>query len=974
MKVERLRINHLKNPLGFALKTVTASYQVTQASGSRQETARIRVSLDPEGKGEVYDTGRADWVSGLGTRLPLSLSPCTRYYWKVWVWDNAGDVGESETAWFETGRMELGLEGISISADLKEGIPVLEKDFSLEEECTRARLYLCGLGVFEAYLNGKRIGDEVLTPYLTSYESHIQYLTFDVGKELCKGENLLQIYLAPGWYMGSYGYRQNPDRTKGRIPELMLTLDMFFRDGRKKTVVSDLSWKYRLSPIVYSDIYNGEKRDDTLLSQEEKAFFRENPGAYGPARSVKPGKLCPERKQFEKEQPENEQLENKQPREEPSERIQARRSVPVRVKAVLKPAALLLTPKGELVLDMGQNITGRITFRCRGKRGDTFVFTHGEILQKGNFYRENYRTARAEYIYVSDGEEKKVFPRFTFYGFRYVKITDEKGDIPKGIENGDFTGEVLTSQIEETASLQTGNALLNQLISNIRWSQWDNFLDVPTDCPQRDERLGWMGDAQIFAKTACINGECYAFYRKYLYDVWMEQKRCGGMAPQIVPSVDKSPKTSAAWGDAAVILPWVLYETYGDASILEEQWESMKQWAAYIDRCNARAGTNPYLWQNGFHYGDWLALDGGCYHMPVGGTDTFFLSSAYFYRTVKILSLAAKALDKREEEKHYAQKADKIKNAIWETYFTRSGRLCMDTQTGYAVALQFGLYWGEDHKKLLAEGLEKRIRMDGYRMKTGFVGTPLLLPALAQAGLEKTALRLLMQEDCPGWLYQVKLGATTVWERWDSVRPDGTMSDTGMNSLNHYANGSVLEWMYGWIGGIRQLPGDAGYGNVLINPLVCREIGHAFMVFDTAQGRYEIQWELRDGDILYLRCVIPFGAKARIRFPYAGEEMLRQYGESVERKAGEYEFCYALNPQFEDRPSLKDSVRWLVKNPKIKRYLYERVPMLAKVDGARIQDMTLQELSRLPFFLGIGTKIGLDEKTLQEIEEFLKAL
>lgn len=939
MLVGHLRINHLENPLGYEMKTVTASYRVTEALGKRQEYARIRVSLDPQGKEIVYDTGKARWVSGQGTRLPLCLMPCTRYYWKVWVWDDEKEEGQSPTAWFETGRMDLGLQGKWITAGLEEGIPILEKSFLFCENCTKARLYICGLGVFEAWLNGRRIGEEILTPYLTSYESHTQYITFDVGDYIRQGENTLQVYLAGGWYLGSYGYRQNPDWAKGRKPKLLLTMDLYGESGAKTTIVSDPSWKYRISSIVYSDIYNGEFWDDN----REEALLSQGPALQCPV--------------------EKEPL--------PAENVRARLSVPVGIQQTIKPAALLQTPAGELVLDMGQNITGRITFRCRGQRGAKYVFTHGEILQKGCFYRDNYRTAKAEYIYISDGREKTVFPRFTFYGFRYVKITDGNGKPPKDIFLEDFTGQVLTSHIEETGKLQTGNQLFNRLINNIMWSQRDNFLDVPTDCPQRDERLGWTGDAQIFARTACLNGECYGFFRKYLYDIWMEQRRYQGMAPQIVPYIGRSPRTSAGWGDAAVMIPWVLYTTYADASILEEQWESMVAWVKYIDRCNQQAGTDPDLWQNGFHYGDWLAFDGGCYHMPVGGTETFYISSAYFFRAVQILHQAAKALGKKEEEVFYGQKAARIKDAIQREYFTRSGRLCMDTQTGYAVALVFQLYQGEEQRRRLSEGLAGRIRRDHYQLKTGFVGTPLLLPALSEVGLDKIAMRLLLQEECPGWLYQVKLGATTVWERWDSVKPDGSMSDTGMNSLNHYANGSVLEWIYGRIGGVRPLREDAGYGMVRISPLVSPQIGWASMALNTAWGCYRIKWEIRGERTLYLKCRIPFGAKAEICLPYPDSRALEKYGACQEREAGEYEYCYDMTLDFMDRPSLEDSVRELVKTPQIKDYLYRKVPMLAKVDGADIQDMTLNEMAKLPFFLGIGTDIGLDDGTLEEIGQWL---
>lgn len=927
MRIEKLRINHIERPLGYLLRRITATYQVTQAKGRRQERARILVARDPELQNIVFDTGITDSVSPLGTPLIFRQEPSARYYWKVQVWDDEGDCGESGVSWFETGLLEEGWEGISITPQLEDAfLPVMEKDFTLDKLPERARLYICGLGVFEAFLNGSRVGEEEMTPYLTPYHSYVQYLTFDVGSLLRIGENNLRVHLGGGWYKGNYGYRQNEDYALGRRFQLLAQMNLWDQDGAVRRIGTDLSWKAAKSNVTISDIYEGEWVDDTL----------EDARRY----PVRAGDLDPGI-------------------------VKERLSMPVSVMEHLAPAAILHTPKGETVIDMGQNMVGRLSFRCRGKRGERFLFEHGEVLQDGCFYRDNYRTAKAMFSYVSDGIEKEVHPRFTFFGFRYVRVTCRQP-----LRLTDFRGEVIYSCLERTGTLTTGNQLVNRLISNILWSQKGNFLDVPTDCPQRDEQLGWTGDAQIFARTACLNMECYSFFAKYLHDISLEQEEAGGMVPQVVPNVDRSRKTSAAWGDAAVIIPWALYEIYGDASVLEEQFESMCSWVAYIDRMNREHGTHPDLWQNGFHYGDWLALDGGYYHMPVGGTDTYYLSSAYFYLSVSLTARAAGVLEKRERERYYREKAARIKAAIRQEYFTPNGGLCMDTQTGYLTAIVFGLYEGEEQKKRLGEKLEERLRKDGYQLKTGFVGTPALLPALSMTGRQELAYRILLDTSCPGWLYPVTMGATTMWERWDSIRPDGHISDTGMNSLNHYANGSVMEWLYGYMAGIRQQEGSVGYRRVEICPGVHPALKSVSVRLDTAMGCYGLDWRIQEGN-LEISLDIPFGGEARVTLPYVKGKLRINGAPGQETEFTVASGHYELEDDYIPRHNMAESVRELIRSQEIREYLYRRIPMLERIDGAEIQNMTLPELARLPFFLGIGTKLGMGQETLYEVEEYI---
>ncbi len=928
----------MKRPLGYWYRTLTASYEIEKENKQEREISagRILVSEDETFSSIIYDTGKSRSVRGMAVRLDVPLKPCTRYYWKVQVWQYESSMVQSDTEWFETGLMDRGFQGIPIAPSFPSDSPVVfEQSFTAKRLPERARLYICCLGVYEVRINGVRVGDEVLAPGLTVYDRYVQYQTYDTGAYIREGENRIEVEAADGWYKGKYGYRQNEAYANGKQYELLA--DLYF-DG-ECVLRTDCTWKVRRSTVRSSDIYDGEVCD---------------PGFdVGSQASVVPGSL-------------------------EAGVVKERLGVPVRVKERLQAKRIIRTPAGENVLDMGQNMAGRVRFFCREPKGTRVVLEHGEVLQNGCFYNRNYRTAKAEYIYISDGIPRWIYAKFCFFGFRYVRITGITEPDP-----ADFFGEVIYSDLEPLSRIHTGHSLLNRLMENILWSQKSNFIDIPTDCPQRDEKMGWTGDAQIFAETACMNMECYPFFRKYLHDIALEQQKNGGKVPQIVPSVGRSELTSAAWGDAAVIIPWTLYRIYGDPSILEEQYESMKAWIGYIDSQNRENGTDPCLWQNGFHYGDWLALDGGYYHMPTGGTDVYYVSSVYFYHSVKLLAKTAEVLGRETDFRIYSEKAEQIRQAVRREYFAGSGKVAVNTQTACILALVFGIARGEEREPVKQQFLEK-IRRDGYHLKTGFAGTPFLLEALSECGRNDLALRILLDEEYPGWLYPVTLGATTMWERWDSLNPDGKMSDTGMNSLNHYANGSVGAWIYCRLAGLRQQPGSAGFSRTVIEPLVSPKLGGLDFELHTASGWYKIVWETKrrgEKEYVKLSVTIPPGAETEIRLPCVAEDMepVLENGKMISgivlmRGAGEYIYEYRLSPSWRTYYSMEDSVRELVRNPEIRDYLYRKVPMLEKVDGAEIQNMTLEQMSRLPFFLGIGTHLGLEKPVLEEIRTFISKI
>ena len=924
MRIEEMRINHMERPLGFSYPTLTASYKVREARGHRQESARIQVAADENFRHIVCDTGRGSGVTGLGTRLEMTLLPCVRYYWRVQVWDETGDTEISGTEWFETGLMERGFQGISIAPCLDRTVqPVFERDFRLEQKPESARLYITCLGVYEARINGKRVGEEILAPGLTVYDRYVPYQTYDVTDLLQAGGNRIQVAAGDGWYKGRYGCCLNEPSRKDR--DFVCLADLY-GDG-KCLLSTDTSWRVRKSKVLRSDIYDGETLDMTKDS-----------GEYFP---VKPGGL-------------DQKL------------VKERLGVPVKVKEVIYPKEILYSPAGETILDMGQNMTGRLCFFCCLPKGRKVILEHGEVLQEGCFYHENYRTAKARYEYCSDGKPRWVRAGFCFFGFRYVKITGlEK------ISLEDFAGEVIYSDLPSLSGIRTGHELLNRFLENVLWSQKGNFLDIPTDCPQRDERLGWTGDAQIFAETACLNMECYPFFRKYLNDIALEQEKYGGIVPQTVPFVGKKVRTSAGWGDAAAIIPWKLYEIYGDASILEEQFESMKGWLNYIDGENQKWGTDPDLWQNGFHYGDWLALDGGFERMPTGGTEVYYISSAFFYYSCSLTAKAAFVLKKEKEARHYREKAEKIRKAILREYFTPSGRLAVSTQTSASLALVFGIVQEEGAKERVKKQLTDRVRKDGCGLRTGFAGTPFLLEALSLCGRDDMAYEILLNEEFPGWLFPVKLGATTVWERWDSLGPDGKINPNGMNSFNHYANGSAAAWIWRHAAGIQIQEGGEGFSRVKIAPVPCRKLGNLRAELNTAAGTYKVSWETeKDREELKLELEIPYGAEACLELPFAEEKDSVCY----QLTSGKYYFQYPLPKGWSPCYSLEDSVQTLVKNKEIRDYLYKTAPVLKSLEGDEIQQMTLEELSRLPFLLGLGTELGLDSETLEEMERFLRKI
>ena len=850
MKITECRVNHLENPLGYEMSGTRFSWKVEDAKGKRQKEARILISLSPDLKDPLADTGWTEEADSLCTKVPVELIPCTRYYWQVQVRSDADEEATSELQFFETSKMDEEWHASWIGCGKSGRSPIYSKMIEGQKQLQSARLYICGLGLYEARLNGRKIGDEYLTPYCNDYNTWLQYQTYDLTQELKEG-GLLSVELGDGWYAGRFGFNDlTGEGYYGDSSKLIAEIRCVYEDGSVRYIGTDESWTLTRGNITFSNIYDGEHRDDSL-----------------PEASPEPAKLC----------------------EPPKGKLTARYSLPVTVCEEFEPAELITTPAGEKVFDLGQNIAGVFRLRVHEPAGTKIRLQAGEILQQGNFYNENLRTAKAEYIYISGGEETVVEPKFTFYGYRYMKV-EGIDDLKKS----DFTGLALTSKMPRTGRVKTGNELIDRLILNTEWSMKDNFIDMPTDCPQRDERMGWTGDAQVFSPTAILMADTYAFYRKFLHDMSCEQAWAGGMVPDVIPSFGLD-SCACAWGDAATIIPWHLYETYGDQEILAEQFQSMKDWVDYI----ASVDGDNHGWWYRFHYGDWLALDGvGGMDGVKGGTEDAFVAAVYYMYSTELVAKAAAVLGKTAEEKEYSARAAKIRADIVAEYYSANGRCVADTQTGNLLSLRHHL--GPDPARC-AERLVALLKENRGLLRTGFIGLPILAEELTAIGRSDLAYNLLFNEEYPGWIYEIRLGATTIWERWNSLLADGSISSTGMNSFNHYSYGSIVQWIYERAAGLcadREIPGSRRMNLV---PQVDWRLHKIDASYDSPAGKWESGWEILDPRHIRVHAVVPFACSAALTLPAADEAILKEcagkYGLEirdgrVELEAGSYEFCY----------------------------------------------------------------------------------
>lgn len=822
-------------PLGTDSPKPRLSWALQAEKRNVKQTAyRIQVSQQSDFSGELADTGTITSEQSVHVDIPDTLLlPSTRYFYRVMV-SSDDSSSEWKESWFETGRLSESnwtANWITCPSDVvsSEQSPRFRKAFHLDgKQIKSARLYATATGLYEARLNGKRIGDMYLAPGWTNYRDRLLYQSYDVT-ELIQEDNVLSFTIGKGWYQGNLGW-SGKKNIYGEESTFLAELHLQNEDGEHIIIPTDSSWTAGASPILSSEIYHGETYDARLeqIGWDQPGFDETK---WFPVSIAKkpPGKLA------------------------------AQEHEPVRKHEHFKPIELITTPKGETVLDFGQNMVGWVHFKVKGKRGQSVSLYHFEVLDSdGNVYLDNLRQAKQTNTYILKGGEKEAYePHFSFQGFRYVQLVD----FPKELDLEDFTGVVLHSDMRRTGHFECSNELLNQLQHNIIWGQKGNFVDVPTDCPQRDERMGWTGDAQMFISTAAYLYNVAPFFTKWLRDLASEQGDDGSV-PFVIPHVDEfSTHSSAAWGDAAVICPWVLYEQYGDVRILEEQFESMKAWVNYIHQ----QGEHPFLWNTGFHFGDWLALDSqpGSY---IGATERDFIATAFYAYSTHLVSKAARVLKREADVSHYEELYASIKEAFLTEFVTDSGRLAVPTQTAHVLAITFDLLEGTSLKR--AEQKLKQLMNDSkYHLTTGFVGTPYLNFALTKAGLDDIAFTLLFQEDYPSWLYQVKKGATTVWEHWDGIREDGSFWSKDMNSFNHYAYGSIGDWLYRKVAGIDCDSTAPGYKRIHFEPHFTENLSWVKSSLDTMYGLTASSWELhKDGNITW-KVTIPPNTTGLLVFP-----------------------------------------------------------------------------------------------------------
>lgn len=683
------------------------------------------------------------------------------------------------------------------------GGTVYLKNFRCAAKAEKAILKITALGVYEAKLNGERVGDFILAPGWTSYLNRLQVQSYDVTN-LLKTENSLEVTVGQGW-RAIANKRDGSDFLGYRDTALIAELTLVYADGRTESIVTDSSWTARESKLRYTNIYDGDIYDATFKA--------------GSARHC----ICVD-------------LEKDMLIPQEGEKIVEHERMPA--------LQIIKTPAGETVIDFGQNMTGYVEFSIKGTPGAQATISHGETLDRdGNFYNANYRSADAQIKFICDGEEHTYKSALTFFGFRYIRLENWPDEVKK--EN--FTAIVVHSDIRRTGYFECSDETVNKLFKNIIWGQKSNFLDVPTDCPQRDERLGWTGDAQVFVRTASLNFDVKRFFKKWLRDLAADQGR-DGCVPHVIPNIFDDMGGSSAWSDAAVICPWEIYRTYGDKKILEDQFDSMKAW---IDWMRERSENGKR--SGGFHFGDWLGLDSteGSYK---GSTPEDLIATAYYKYSTELFIKAAHALgrDVAEYENIPAEAAKAFRREYME-----NGRVKNATQTACVLALYFDI---TDDRAATAAQLNELVKRAGH-LETGFVGTPYLLHALSDNGYAGTAYDLLLRREYPSWLYPISKGATTVWEHWDGIKPDGTMWSSDMNSFNHYAYGAVADWMYGAAAGINSDPDRPGFEHIIFRPVTDRRLDFVKASIDTRRGTVASEWRRENGRIKYI-FIVPEGCCA----------------------------------------------------------------------------------------------------------------
>jgi len=845
-RVDNLICEYKINPIAVDAANPRLSWKlITQDRNIQQTYYEIRVGTNAvsltKGQNLIWTSGKvpSDESAHVYYGGPM-LTSREKCYWQVRVWNNKNQV----TPWSMVNFWKMGLlkqedwsakwiQDNYVSDTTGGPSPMFRKAFKLDHKIRAAHLYITAHGVFEAQINGKRVGNDYFAPGWTSYNKRMQYQVYDVTSLLKRGDNATGVTIGDGWYRG-YTYNRKKN-VYGKKLALLYQLEIVYTNGKREVITSDKSWKVAYGPIRSSSFFDGEVYD----ARKEKTGWSDPLYKDATWDTVKTDESI-------------------------KSNLITTVGPTVKKHEKFLPLKVFTTPAGEKVIDFGQNLVGWVQFKLKAKTGDTIHLFHAEVLdQKGNFYTKNLRTAKQEITYVFKSDSAESYePHFTFQGFRYMKVVGYTGPL----DSTNVAAYALYSDMAQTGKFSTSNPLINQLQHNIQWGQKGNFVDVPTDCPQRDERMGWTGDAQAFIRTATFNMDVAGFFTKWLKDLSADQHKDGAV-PYVVPNVlDSVSSAASGWSDVATIAPWTIYLAYGDKQVLQQQYESMKAWVGYI-----QLHSRNYLWDTGNHFGDWLFYAGTNYEDGAALTDKNLIAQAFYAYSTQLLVNAAKILHRGDDVQKYTQLLYNIKKAFQSEYVTPNGRMISGTQTSYVLALNFDLL-PENLRESAAKRLVNNIQDYDEHITTGFLGTPYICHVLSRFGHTDIAYDLLMKESYPSWLYPVKHGATTIWERWDGIKPDGSFEDPEMNSFNHYAYGAIGDWMYRVIAGINTDETLPGFHRIIISPHPGGKLTSAQAELETLYGKVKSAWSI-DSGIFTLDVIVPPNATAEIVLPSVTDQI-----------------------------------------------------------------------------------------------------
>ncbi len=906
-KVTHLRCEYLVDPLGIDEPEPRLSWRIeSYRRGARQCAYRIRVSSSAERLArDDADTWDSGWIENEETThisyrgRPLRSQECC--HWRVDIRDETDAEARSAPALWSMGLLErsdwaarwIAADPEIIRRDQQAtastltdpGTPVLfRREFEIPRAVRRATVYASARGVFELRVNGQRIGEDYFAPEWTDYGRRIHYRTYDLGSQINRGHNVIAATLGDGWWGGFVGWQETRARYGSLENSLLVQLEIEYEDGNTLALGTDGRWECNTGPILSSDMQMGEVYD----ARREQSGW-DQPGRFEgwlPAREVAP----------------------------PAASLVAQRSEPVRITETLTPVSTRELRPGVRLFDLGQNISGWVKLELtEAPPGTRITLRHGERLDaSGALYTENLRRAKAIDVYVTRGDAIEVFePHFTFHGFQFFEINSDPPLPPQSRLTA--AGRVVHSAAAPASRFECSNADVNRLWLNGAWSQRGNFLSVPTDCPQRDERLGWLGDAQVFLRTASYNMDVAAFFTKWMIDV-EDAQTPDGVFPDVAPRINEKERYTgldglcgaAGWADAGIIVPWTIWRVYGDRRIIERHWHAMVAWLDYLEKANPRGIRENELGNN---YGDWLCLP----------TDTRFrkhspmktlLATAYWADDAAKMARMARELGKVGEARRFAAMFERVRAAFQEEWLRDDGRLVVETQTAYLLALAFGLF-PERVRPRAAERLVGSIRALDWHLSTGFIGISHLNPTLTQTGHTGVAYRLLLQDTFPSWLYPVKHGATTIWERWNGWTDEDGFFDPHMNSFNHYSLGSVGEWLFRHVAGIELDPEVPGFREFLLRPFTGTGLDWVRASYATMHGEISSEWRRR-GRSFDWRIRVPANTRATVWIPSTEDTALDTDGLEVLRREQDSAVCAAAAGEYRlaSEVSEEESADW----------------------------------------------------------------